>query len=69
MIGRSLTRRLEHLETEFLPVAGETKIIRVDFCRAGRKGFRSQRLHNKPVGPESPANPPLAAEIANDIPS
>jgi hypothetical protein len=31
MIGRSLTRRLEHLEAAFLPVAGETKIIRVDF--------------------------------------
>jgi hypothetical protein len=31
MIGRSLARRLEHLETEFLPIAGETKIIRVDF--------------------------------------
>jgi hypothetical protein len=31
MIGRSLTRRLEHLEAAFLPVAGETKILRVEF--------------------------------------
>ena len=37
MIGRSLTRRLEHLETEFLPVAGETKIIRVDFVERDGK--------------------------------
>jgi hypothetical protein len=31
MIGRSLTRRLEHLKTRLLPVVSETKIIRVDF--------------------------------------
>ena len=31
MIGRTLARRLEDLEAEFLPVAGETTIIRVDF--------------------------------------
>ena len=38
MICRSLTRRLEHLETEFLPVAGETKIIRVDFVERDGTG-------------------------------
>jgi hypothetical protein len=31
MIGRSLARRLEHLEAAFLPVADETMTIRVDF--------------------------------------
>jgi hypothetical protein len=31
MINRTLARRLEDLEAEFLPVAGETKIIRVNF--------------------------------------
>ena len=31
MIGRSLTRRLEHLETRLLLVAGEPMVITVDF--------------------------------------
>ena len=31
MIGRTLTRRLEDLEAELLPVPGETKTIRVNF--------------------------------------
>jgi hypothetical protein len=31
MINRTLARRLEDLEAEFGPVAGETKIIRVNF--------------------------------------
>lgn len=31
MITRTLARRLEDLEAELLPVAGEAKIIRVNF--------------------------------------
>jgi hypothetical protein len=31
MINRTLARRLEDLEAEFLPVASETTILRVDF--------------------------------------
>jgi hypothetical protein len=31
MIGRTLTRRLEHLETRLLPIAGEPTVITVDF--------------------------------------
>ena len=31
MANRTLARRLEDLEAEFLPVAGETMTIRVDF--------------------------------------
>jgi hypothetical protein len=34
MIGRSLTRRLEHLETRLLLVAGEPMVITVDFVDA-----------------------------------
>jgi hypothetical protein len=31
MTGRSLARRLEHLETRLFPVVGESTVITVDF--------------------------------------
>jgi hypothetical protein len=34
VISRTLTRRLEHLETRLLPVAGEPAVITVDFVDA-----------------------------------
>jgi hypothetical protein len=34
MIGRSLTRRLEHLETHLVPVVGEPTVITVEFVDA-----------------------------------
>jgi hypothetical protein len=34
MIGRSLTRRLEHLETHLLPAAGKRTVITVDYVDA-----------------------------------
>jgi hypothetical protein len=49
MIGRSLTRRLEHLEIRMLPVSSEPTVITLDFVDAngrvvGHKDFTVNRV-------------------------
>jgi hypothetical protein len=54
MIRRTLARRLEDLEAEFLPVAGETTILRIDFVE--RDGTV---VDHKEFSVSTPAPPPL----------
>ena len=66
MIGRSLSRRLEHLETRLLPVAGEPTVITLDFVDTNGigQGWKRRRasepsvrmaLYSKWLGSTAPA--------------
>jgi len=58
MIGRSLTRRLEHLETHLLPVADKPTVISLDFVDANgtvvdHKDFTVAALPPNEPGPRA----------------
>lgn len=63
MINRTLARRLEDLEAELLPVAGETFTI-VDFVERDGTVTNHMDFTGERAGPCQ-----LAAKVATDIPS
>jgi hypothetical protein len=52
MIGRILARRLEDLEAELPPVAGETTTIRVDFVERDGTFVDHMDFTIKPAAPQ-----------------
>lgn len=66
MINRTLARRLQDLEAEFLPVVREPMILRIDLVERDGAVVDHKEFTGERAGPAEPANPPVAAKIASD---
>jgi hypothetical protein len=55
MIGRSLTRRLEDLETQLLPAVGQRRIFIIDFVDSGGKVVNSREITFAAPPPNEPS--------------